>query len=287
MGRGPGSESPAGPGQSPSLSWVSRVRWKDGALPLSDERCVPEETAVALTYNRDTYAVTMATPADLEDLAVGWSLTEGVIGAAGEIEELEVVTRPLGIELRMWLAASRADALSRRRRRRAGATGCGRCGIESREEAVRAPPPVAGGGIFPAAAMMRAMAALPRAQTLNQATHAVHAAGFWDERDGLVAVREDVGRHNALDKLAGAMVRAGRDAGAGMLLLSSRVSIEMVQKAAILGARVIVAVSAPTAHAVRLAERAGITMVAVARGDGFEVFTHPDRIIMEVARDVA
>jgi len=266
---------------------VSRIVFRAGHLAPAAPRVVPEEAAVAFTYDRVTTAVTMATPADLEDLAVGWSLTEGVIGSVGEIEELEIVERSLGFECRMSLVGSRAEMLQRRQRHRAGATGCGLCGIESLEEAMRPSPPVGVGRDFTPEAIAGAIAMLPAAQTLNAATHAVHAAAYWEPSAGLIATREDVGRHNALDKLIGALARSGRPAVNGIVLLSSRVSIEMVQKAARAGAPVLVAVSAPTAQAVRMADAAGITLIAVARNDGFEVFTHPGRIAPQARHHAA
>ncbi len=252
--------------------------WRHGAPAPAQGRTLAEETAIALTYNRETYAVMMATPADLGDFAVGFSLSEGVIERAGDIEELEVVTAEHGMEARMWLAPDRLEAVQARRRRLAGPTGCGLCGIDSLREAVRPPPPVAAGTRFAAADIARAQAAMEQMQPLGRATRAAHAAALWHPARGLLHVREDVGRHNALDKLLGAAARAGEDTAGCMALLSSRVSIEMVQKACVLGAPVLVAISAPTAHAVRLAEAAGLTLVAVARADGFEVFSAPQRI---------
>jgi FdhD protein len=250
-------------------------------------RAIPEETAVAFTYDTGTYAVMMATPSDLEDFAIGFSLTERVIDRASAIEQLEIVESELGLELRMWLKAPDAAQLSGRRRKIAGPTGCGLCGIESLTEAMRAPPPVGAGRVFTPEDIMTAIGSLAPAQALNHATRAVHAAALWEPGRGLVALREDVGRHNALDKLAGALARNQDSAAAGLLVLTSRVSIEMVQKAAAIGASIIVAVSAPTALALRMAEAAGITLIAVARSDGFEVFTHPHRIAGEQASHVA
>ena len=251
--------------------------WRDGTFRTS-ARQVPEEIAVALTYNSVTHAVMMASPADLEDFAVGFSLAEGIVAAPAEILDLAIVPVEEGIELRMWLGEARNAAFTHRRRHIAGATGCGLCGMESLAEAVRPPPPVAGDRHFAPHSILAALAALPAAQALNRQTRAVHAAAWWEEERGLVALREDVGRHNALDKLAGALARAAVDPAGGLLLLTSRVSVEMVQKAARLGAPVVVAVSAPTALALRIAEAAGMTLVAVAREDGFEIFTHPFRI---------
>jgi FdhD protein len=256
---------------------VAHTGWR-GGVACAGERRVPEEVAIALTYNRLSYAVMMATPADLQDFAIGFSLSEGIVEAAGEIEEFAVAEVPDGIELRMWLPEARLAAVERRRRRLAGPTGCGLCGLESLADAMRPPAPVAADGRFTAGDVARAAAALPAAQALGRETRAVHAAGFWTARDGLLALREDVGRHNALDKLAGALARQGVAAGQGMLLLTSRISVELIQKAAVLGVPVLVAISAPTALAIRMAEQAGITLAGVARPDGFEVYTHPHRI---------
>ena len=237
---------------------------------------MPEETAVALTYNRTTHAVMMATPADLEDFAAGFSLAEGIIDRAADIEELDIVPAALGVELRMWIAPERMGALERRKRHSAGPTGCGLCGMDSLADAMRRPPAVGAGPVFTAAQIAAAVASLDPAQTLNHATHAVHAAGFW--RGALLLLREDVGRHNALDKLTGALLRRGEDPADGALVMTSRVSVELVQKAAVAGIAVLVAVSAPTALAIRVAEAAGITLVGIARRDGFEVFTHHRRV---------
>ncbi len=265
---------------------VARIAWRGGEATRG-ARAIPEETPIALTYNRSAYAVMLATPANLEDFALGFSLTEGIVQSAGEIEELDIVPTEAGVELRMWLAPERADTMTQRQRRLAGPSGCGLCGLESLADAVRTPPHIASGAHFDTTAIHTAMAALPAAQKLNQQTRAVHAAAFWHPHRGLVALREDVGRHNALDKLAGALARDGAVVAEGLVLLSSRISVEMVQKAAMLGAPVVVAVSAPTALAVRIADEAGITLVGIARADGFEVFTHPERVVAQQVQDVA
>lgn len=257
---------------------IPRARWAtDGGYSAGD-RVLPEETPVAIVHDASTTAVMMATPADLEDFAVGFSLTEGVIDRLADIRDLEIVQGDLGIEARLWLTSGHADRLAARRRRLAGPTGCGLCGIDSLSEAVRPPRSlVADGLIVESRALLAAMDALSEAQSLGRRTRAVHAAGFWTPDQGLVATREDVGRHNALDKLAGALIRDATSP-AGVVLLTSRVSVEMVQKTAALGAAIVCAVSAPTALAVRTAEAAGMTLIAVARADGFEIFTHPDRV---------
>jgi FdhD protein len=256
---------------------VHRQIWRIGRSS-SGNRSIPEETAVALTYNGGTYAVMMTTPKDLEDFAIGFSLSEGVISSSADIHSLDVVRLDDGVELRMWLNQLNADRLRERRRHVAGPTGCGLCGVESIAEAMRTSAIVRRGQHFSPENIMVAMQNLPSRQKLNIETRAVHAAAFWNVASGIVAVREDVGRHNALDKLSGALARASIAAGEGIILLTSRVSVEMVQKSAAIGAPMMVSVSAPTALAVRMADAAGITLVAIARADGFEVFTHPSRI---------
>jgi FdhD protein len=265
---------------------VPRLSWRAGSV-TQGARAIPQETAIAFTYNGSTYAVMMASPQDLEDFAIGFSLTEGVVAKASDIEQLEIVETELGIELRMWLGEAEASRLAARRRQHAGPTGCGLCGIESLEEAMRPPRTVSKGRKFTPDEIMTAVASLAPAQVLNQETRAVHAAAFWEPSRGLVALREDVGRHNALDKLGGALARAGEAAERGLIVLTSRVSVEMVQKSAAIGGALIAAVSAPTALALKMAEAAGITLIAIARPDGFEIFTHPQRVEGERASHVA
>jgi FdhD protein len=246
-------------------------------------RAIPEEMAVAFTYGSATFAVMMATPKHVEDFAIGFSLTEGIIERASEITSLEVMPHEQGIEARITLAGVRDEQLLSRRRRLAGPAGCGLCGIESLGAAVRPAREVKSDLRVGAGAIFAAVASLREHQRLNAITKAVHAAGFWSTlAHRFVAVREDVGRHNALDKLAGALAREGVDAGQGFIVLSSRLSIELVQKAAMLGCPMLVAVSAPTSFALRAAEAAGMTLIAVAREDSFEIFTHPQRVVMTV-----
>ncbi len=233
---------------------------------------------MALVHDAVTTAVMMATPDDLEDFAIGFSLTEGVIADPAEIRGLEVHDVPDGIEVRIWLTPERSSAHAARRRNLAGPTGCGLCGVESLAATVRSLPQAPSAGRLSPREILTAVAQLASQQRLGAATRAVHAAGLWSRRVQDCLVREDVGRHNALDKLAGAVARAGADPAQGAVILTSRVSVEMVQKTAMLGAPVIVAVSAPTALAIQTAEACGITLIAVARDDGFEVFTHPHRL---------
>ena len=275
--------------EQPLLTPVIRVLrsiWR-GSGTTEGERAIPEETAIAFTYNTASYAVMMATPQDLEDFAVGFSLTEGVISSLDAIESIDIVEEAMGVELRIWLKAPEAAEFLGRRRKIAGPTGCGLCGVESLTEAMRPPPKVGEGRVLAPGEIMNAVDAVLPLQVLNQETRAVHAAGFWQRDRGLLALREDVGRHNALDKLAGALARDGVSARDGVIVLTSRVSIEMIQKSAAIGAPVVVAVSAPTALAVRMADSCGMTLAAIARKDGFEVFTHPHRIKGRLATHVA
>ena len=255
---------------------VPTAVWRDGFAER--DRAVPEETPVALSYNRLTHAVMMATPSDLEDFAVGFSRSEGIVSSVEQIEELELVAAEAGVECRMWIGVALLDRLEQRRRSLAGPTGCGLCGLESLAEAVRLPPPVAAGFAVTPAEIHAAMEAMPPLQRLNLETRAVHAAAFWRRGEGLVALREDVGRHNALDKLSGALARGGVDGATGMVVMTSRISVELVQKAAVIGTPILVAVSAPTRLALQVAEAAGMTLIGIARRDGFEVFTHPHRV---------
>ena len=260
----------------PPAQRVPRQAWRDGSTLLG-ERTLAEEVPVALSYDGATHAVLMATPDDLEDFALGFTYTEGIITQAAEIAELAVVSVADGIVLRMWLTGNRSDAFAARRRRFVGPAGCGMCGLESLAEANRAIPMASHDTQVSRQDIEEAVAALPARQALNMQTRAVHAAAFWRPDHSLV-LREDVGRHNALDKLAGALLRTGYSAATGVIVVSSRISIELVQKACMIGAAIIVGVSAPTALAVRTAEAVGLTLVGVARDDGFEVFTHPERI---------
>lgn len=266
----------------PAAISVQRHVWRETGFG-EGHRSIPEETAVALTYNGGTHAVMMASPQDLEDFAVGFSLNEGVVRSLKDIEYFEEVEVDDGIELRMWLDQPNAERLSERRRHIAGPTGCGLCGIDSIVEATRPAATLGSGRDFSPAEVMEAMQGIARLQKLNIETRAVHAAAFWAPEQGVVALREDVGRHNALDKLAGSLARSAINTRSGIVLLTSRVSVEMVQKTASIGASVMVSVSAPTALAVRMADAANITLAAVARADGFEIFTHPHRILPGVA----
>jgi len=255
------------------------------ATPLT--RAVPEETPVAFSFDFTGFGVMMATPSDLEDFAIGFALSEGIVAHADEIAALEIAPLGDGIECRMMLKSGLPEAVRNRHRFGAGPVGCGLCGIAQLDEALRPLPKVASPYTLSATALSAMVAALNDYQPLNRETRAVHAAAFFRDPAAPLVVREDVGRHNALDKLAGALARAGESAENGVVVMSSRLSIELVQKAARMGVPVLAAISVPSALAIRAAEAADITLIAIARADGFEVFTHPHRILYEVASHVA
>lgn len=263
---------------------VTEAARRNGRLSHG-ERFVPEETPVAFSYAGSTHAVMMATPADLEDFAVGFSLTEGIVSDPSEIEAVEIVAEEKGIDLQIGLADAQSAALTARRRHMAGPVGCGLCGIESIDEAVRVTPSVRSSSLtLSEDEVVEAVRLLNGQQPLHMTTRAVHGAGFYVPGTGLVAVREDVGRHNALDKLVGAARRAGHAGAAGAVVVTSRVSVEMVQKTAIIGSPFVIAISAPTALAIRTAQEAGMTLIALVRGDEFEIFTGAERVVSDAGR---
>ena len=261
----------------PCLNLSHPLAWHGGHAAVRPARALPEEVAVAFTYDSVSFAVMMATPADLEDFAVGFSLSEGIIENLEDITSLGLVVIEAGIECRMSLTPRRRDALQLRRRLIAGPVGCGLCGLDSLEQAARPATRVGQSTPFPASAIADGIARMARLQALNRETRAVHAAAFLDAF-GEILLREDIGRHNALDKLIGAAARRGADPGCGALLITSRVSLDLIQKASRFGAPILAAISVPTARAVREADTAGLSVIAVAREDGFEIFTHPERI---------
>ena len=269
----------------PPLATVTRIAHRPSGDRTSP-RTVPEETPVALSYRGTTHAVMMATPADLEDFALGFSLTEGIVASRAEVLDIEIVAAGAGIDVQVLLADTAGERFQARRRMLAGPVGCGLCGIESIDEAMRAVKPVSGGIALDAVGIGGAVRALSQRQPMHAETGAVHAAGFFVPGKGLVAAREDVGRHNALDKLAGLLAREGVDPAIGAIVMTSRISVELVQKAAAMGCATLVAISAPTALAIRTADAAGITLVALVRGDEYDIFTHPERVVAEASAHV-
>ena len=271
----------------PPLASTTRIARRAGGTKAA-ARMVPEETPVALSYGGTTHAVMMASPADLEDFALGFSITEGIVASAAEIATIAIEDAGPGVDIQIRLRDAANTRFQARRRRLAGPVGCGLCGIESIEEAMRSVDDVRRSPLtLSPGDVVSAVKLLSKLQPFHAETGAVHAAGFYVPGKGIVMAREDVGRHNALDKLAGAMVRAGIDGATGAVVMTSRISVELVQKAAALGAPVLIAISAPTALAVRTAEAAGMTLVALARGEDFDIFTHPERLTDGAARHVA
>ena len=232
---------------------------------------IAEEIPVAFVYNERPHAVMMATPADLQDFALGFSLTEAIIATPLEFENVEVVPALAGIELRIAIPAARAAKLEDRVRELTGRTGCGLCGAQTLEAAVRHPAPVSAPSRIDALALRQALSELQRRQTINVATGATHAAAWANPQGEVELVREDVGRHNALDKLIGAMLSGGSDVRNGFLVVTSRASYEMVMKAATAGIGALAAISAPTALAIALAQECNVTLIGFARSDGFSV----------------
>jgi FdhD protein len=251
-------------------------KWKSGRLSQVED-VVAEEVPVALIYNGISHAVMLATPNNLEDFALGFSLAEGILSHPKELYGIEVVAQSDGIELRMEIAAERFHQLKEKRRSMTGRTGCGLCGAESLAQALRLPDAVnQSQETFSAAAILKALAEASKNQPLQAETGATHAS-FWVSPEGDVElVREDVGRHNALDKLLGAKARS--DNKSGFVLTTSRASYEMVQKSAVAGVAMLVAISAPTGLAIRMAKQSGITLVGFARPEQYVVYTHPQRI---------
>ena len=244
----------------------------------SDLSSVAEEIPVALVYNGEPFVVVMASPADLEDLAIGFSLTEGIIEAGTEPRRIDVVRHSRGIELQIEVTEADAARLAGRRRGISARTGCGVCGIESIDEVLRVPRMVPSRGTMEVESLWRAAAELEARQPVNAETRAVHAAAFADRSGALRVVKEDVGRHNALDKVIGAMVRERVDPADGFVVVTSRASYELVQKAAAAGVPVLAAVSRPTGLAIQLAEQANITLVGLLRGRSANVYSHPARL---------
>ncbi|MFK3737686.1 formate dehydrogenase accessory sulfurtransferase FdhD [Massilia sp. TN1-12] len=247
---------------------------RTGQLSEVEDMAVAE-VPIALVYNGISHAVMMATPADLEEFALGFSLSEGLITHPGECYGIEVEQGPGGVSVELEIASSAFMALKERRRTLAGRTGCGLCGVDSLDQVCRPLPTLAPARGFHAAGVRRALAAIGAEQELTRLTGAAHAAAWCGMDGALRVVREDVGRHNALDKVIGAMARAKADPQDGFLLITSRVSFEMAQKASLAGVSALVGMSAPTLAAVELAERAGMTLLAFARGDNFVCYTHP------------
>ena len=257
---------------------ASVVRWRDGERRVVDD-WLTEEVPVALEFNGVSHAVMLATPADLEDFALGFGLAEGIFTGAADLYDCEVRHSLQGITVAMQVSARCFAALKERRRTLAGRTGCGVCGTESLDKVLRPVPVIEPATQIHSTAIARAMREMREHQVLCQATGAVHAAA-WCSIDGAVLrAREDVGRHNALDKLIGALARTALRDQPGFIAVTSRASVEMVQKAAVAGAPLLAAVSAPTSLAVETAEAAQMALVGLARQGNLVVYSHAERVV--------
>lgn len=271
----------AAPAQALSPGYQRRLvaLWPATGRDQYHDDAVAEERAVALVYNGISHAVMMATPEDLTDFALGFSLTEGIIDSAGDIYDIELRHGELGTEVAMSLSAAQFSRLKQRRRSLAGTTGCGVCGTESLQQLRLTTRPVTDATPLPHRAVQRALRLLADKQPLKNVTGAVHAAAWCTAAGEISCLREDVGRHNALDKLIGArLLMPGSASQAGFALISSRASFEMVQKAAQAGIGLVVAVSAATSLAVDVADQLGVTLVGFGRSGRHVVYTHPHRL---------
>ncbi len=265
---------------------LTMQRRAQGRWQLAEDE-VAEEVPIALEYNGVSHAVMLATPADLEDFALGFSLTEDIVADRSQVRGIEVVPGPLGIAVQIEIGSAAFAALKDRRRSLAGRTGCGLCGTESLPQAVRMPLPLDNTATFNPEAVHRALHTLAARQPLHARTGATHAAA-WCAADGDVAlVREDVGRHNALDKLVGALAAAGTDPGTGFVVVTSRASYEMAGKTVRCGASLLAAVSGVTGLAVDLAEACGLTLVGFARDESLNIYAHPERLAEQPASQVS
>ncbi|HET7249174.1 MAG TPA: formate dehydrogenase accessory sulfurtransferase FdhD [Gemmatimonadales bacterium] len=264
-------------GYAKPLLEVSARQWSAGDITNRPEQIV-EETPVVIVYNAIPHVVMMTSPADLEDFVLGFSITEELIRTPADLQEVKVIRYGQGIEVQTTVDDACAAVIASRVRRLSGRTGCGICGTDSIDAVMKTPHPVRAGRPVHPKAIERALAGLAERQQLNAVSGSVHAAA-WAGVDGVVAdVREDVGRHNALDKLIGALLRRGVDPETGFILVTSRASFEMVQKAAVFGAPLLAAISGPTGLAVRVAEQSQMTLVGFARGDRLTIYTHPERV---------
>jgi len=257
--------------------FLRRQRWVDGAVTRTTD-FVTEEVPVALVYHGVPHVVMLATPSDLEDYAVGFTVSEGLVASPREIQSVEVTRGADAVDVRIGIAGERFSELLRRRRNLTGRSGCGLCGAETVDEAIRPPTKVGKGPTVTAADLHAALAQLESQQPVNKRTGSIHAAAWVVPGQGIQFVREDVGRHNALDKVIGALVRSAADVNAGYALITSRASFEMVQKAATAGIAFVAAVSAPTGLAIRMAEQTGVTLVGFARRHSHVVYANPERL---------
>lgn len=264
--------------QAGTSSEVPVQRWKLGQVRETTD-FVTEEMPISLVYHGVPHVVMLASPADLEDFAVGFTVSEGLVGSPNEIQTVEVERGSESIEVRIGIAGERFAELLRRRRNLTGRSGCGLCGAETVEEAIRPPVPVSSSLTVSTDDLHAALLQIESMQPINARTGSIHAAAWAVPGQGIQLVREDVGRHNALDKLIGAIIRQQLDVAAGYAIITSRASFEMLQKSVAAGIAFVAAVSAPTGMAIRLAQHSGITLVGFARRESHVVYSHPERLI--------
>ncbi len=252
-------------------------RWQ-GGQHSQEQDYIAEEVPISLVYNGVPHVVMLATPTNLEEFALGFSITEGIIKNPQELLSARLYNRSNGIEVQLKIPEHRFQGLADKGRNLTGRTGCGLCGASTLKQAIRQPNPVNGNLTLPAAELRSALTDIKQHQKLNRLTGAVHAAAWAVPGQGILEVREDVGRHNALDKLIGFLLRTGKDLSQGFIIVTSRASYEMVQKTAWVGITLLAAISAPTGLAIRLANEAGLTLIGFARDDQHVVYTHPQRL---------
>ena len=261
----------------PSYQQRSVDRWQ-GDVHENKQDYIAEEVPISLIYNGTPHVVMLATPTNLEDFALGFSITEGIIKNPQELLSARVYNRSNGIEVQLKIPDNRFQGMADKGRNLTGRTGCGLCGASTLKQAIRQPNQVNGELSLSGAQLRSALTDIKQHQTLNRLTGAVHAAAWVVPGLGIVDLREDVGRHNALDKLIGLLLRTGKDLSAGFVIVTSRASYEMVQKTAWVGITLLAAISAPTGLAIRLADETGLTLIGFARDDQHVIYTHPQRL---------
>jgi len=262
----------------PSYQQITVERWQQGQRSI-EEDYVAEEVPISLIYNGIPHVVMLATPTNLEEFALGFSITEGIIANQSELLSSRIYNRSNGIEVQLKIPDHRFQCLADKGRNLTGRTGCGLCGASTLKQAIRHPGQIQQNNLLVEAnEVISALALLKEQQKINKLTGAVHAAAWVIPGNGIMTVREDVGRHNALDKLIGAILSTGKKPNTGFVIVTSRASYEMVQKTALVGIALLAAISAPTGLAIRLANEAGLTLIGFARQNQHVVYTHPQRL---------
>jgi FdhD protein len=271
------TQTPNNDGSMAAVKRKSTVTWSD-AGPVSHARMLVNEVPVAIVFNGTTAAVMMASPVDIAAFALGFALTEGYIFELSHIENFEEIVTAQGIEARFWVSALAAEKISERRRTALGPMGCGLCGIDSLGQALRTVPHVADGPVFTASEISQSCEDIKAFQPLHDQTRSAHAAGFIVPKQGVIFAKEDVGRHNALDKLCGTLASQKVAPQSGAIIMTSRLSVDLVQKTAMMKCAILIGVSAPSSLAVEVAESVGMTLIAFCRHNSFEVFTGKQRV---------